>query len=404
MINKIRFRFVIISTLCLAIVFALLIGGINLVRYGQMLDTVDSRLETIASADTGIICGTWYDQVTREGMQKIVVSSYFSVIIDQTGDIHIADIGKLYPLDPAKVKGYVSDILLSSKSGFADDYRYLAVKSDKGTKIVFYDCSEALSEFRTWRNTSIMIADSALLLAFVVLDLMSEFIVKPVSESYEKHKSFITNASHEIKTPLAIINADTALLEESLGEESEWAEDIRKQIKNLTDLTNDLVLLSKIVEKHNKIERQETDLTELIREAASSFRAQAVAEDKRYDFDLEEDIKINTDKSMVRQIMSILLDNAMKYSERQVEVSLRRTEKTAEITVTNDTSTEVTEEDLLHMFDRFYRSDMSRSSGKSGHGLGLSIAKAACDNIGGKISARKEGEDFLTLAVSIPCR
>ena len=404
MINRIRFRFVIISTISLALVFAVIIGGINMFRYWQLLDTVDSRLETIASGDKGVVCGTWCDQVTRADMQKIVVSSYFSVTIDATGDIHIADIGQLYPLEPAKVKRYISEILLSSGSGFVEDYRYLKVRSDRGMKIVFYDCSEVLQEFRTWRDTSIMIADSALLLAFVVLDLMSEVIVKPVSESYEKHKSFITDASHEIKTPLAIINADTALLEESLGEESEWAEDIRKQIKNLTDLTNDLVLLSKIVEKHNKLERQETDLTELIKEASSSFRAQAVAEDKSYDIDLEDDIKINTDKSMVRQIMSILLDNAMKYSGKKVMVRLRKTEKTAEITVTNDTSSEVTEEDLLHMFDRFYRSDISRSSGKPGHGLGLSIAKAACDNIGGKISASKEGDDSLTLAVSIPCR
>ena len=135
----------------------------------------------------------------------------------------MADIGDLYPLDHAKVRSFIPEILLSSKSGFAEDYRYLKVKGEYETKIFFYDCSEALQEFRTWRDISIMIADSALLLAFVVLDLMSEIIVKPVSESYEKHKSFITNASHEIKTPLAIINADTTLLEESLGEESECA-------------------------------------------------------------------------------------------------------------------------------------------------------------------------------------
>ena len=158
------------------------------------------------------------------------------------------------------------------------------------------------------------------------------------------------------------------------------------------------------MEKHNRIHKQETDLTELVKESAVSFRAQAIAEDKRYDCDIEEDIRINTDRSMVRQIMSILLDNAMKYSSKQVEVRLFRGEKTAEITVRNDTSSEVTEEDLLHMFDRFYRSDMSRSSGKSGHGLGLSIAKAACDNIGGKITAYKEGKDHLCLAVTIPVR
>lgn len=404
MINKLRIRFVIIATIAMALVFAILTGGVNLIRYKELLQTTDARLATIASRDTGTICGTWFDKVTKADVQKIVVSGYFSVTIDATGDIRIADISDMYPLDADTVKGYVSEIMLSSRSGFVDDYRYLAVRDDHGTKIVFYDCSQALKEFREWRNISIMIADTGLLLAFVVIDLLSELIVKPVSESYEQHKSFITNASHEIKTPLAIINADAALLEDALGQESEWAEDIRLQIKNLTDLTNDLVLLSKIMEKHNRIHKQETNLTELVKESAVSFRAQAIAEDKRYDCDIEEDIKINTDRSMVRQIMSILLDNAMKYSSRQVEVRLFRGEKTAEITVRNDTSSEVTEEDLLHMFDRFYRSDMSRSSGKSGHGLGLSIAKAACDNIGGKITAYKEGKDHLCLAVTIPVR
>ncbi len=404
MINRLRLRFVIIATLSMALVFALLIGGINLVRYEGMLKDIDGRLATIASRGSETISGTWFDKISEGGVQKVTASRYFSVTVDPEGDTSVPDIRDLYPLDEDSIKGYVPEILMSSGSGFVEDLRYMVIRGDGSTKIVFYDCSESLREFRSWRNTSMLIADSALLLAFVVIDLMSELIVRPVSRSYEEHKSFITNASHEIKTPLAIIGADTELLEESLGEESEWAEDIRLQIRNLTDLTNDLVLLSRIMEKHNRIVREETDLTGLIRETASSFRAQAIALDKRYGCLLEEGIRICTDRSMVRQIMSILLDNAMKYSDREIEVTLTRDDKTAQITVSNDTSEEVSEDDILHMFDRFYRSDISRSSGKPGHGLGLSIARAACDNIGGKISARKEDKDRIRLDVTIPFR
>ena len=404
MINRLRLRFVIIATISMALVFALLIGGINLVRYEGMLKDIDGRLATIASRGSETISGTWFDKISEGDVQKVTASRYFSVTIDPEGDTSVPDIRDLYPLDEDSIKGYVPEILMSSGSGFVEDLRYMVIRGDGSTKIVFYDCSESLREFRSWRNTSMLIADSALLLAFVVIDLMSELIVRPVSRSYEEHKSFITNASHEIKTPLAIIGADTELLEESLGEESEWAEDIRLQIRNLTDLTNDLVLLSRIMEKHNRIVREETDLTGLIRETASSFRAQAIALDKRYGCLLEEGIRICTDRSMVRQIMSILLDNAMKYSDREIEVTLTRDDKIAQITVSNDTSEEVSEDDILHMFDRFYRSDISRSSGKPGHGLGLSIARAACDNIGGKISARKEDKDRIRLDVTIPFR
>lgn len=404
MINNLRLRFVILSTLSMALVFAVLIGGINIVRYRAMIDKIDSRLESIASQNDAVIFGTWFDQTAEAGMQKIVVSRYFSVLVRNDGDITLADNGGFYPLDREEIKNYAYEILVGPKTGFADNLRYLAVKEDHGTKIVFYDCSEALKEFRSFRDMSIIISDSGLLLGFVVIDLLSEFIIRPVSESYEKHKSFITNAGHEIKTPLAIINADAALLEESLGEESEWAEDIRKQIKKLTDLTDDLVLLSKIVERHGNIEKKETDLSSLVEDSVISFKARAVAGNKEYACDIEDDIKINTDKTMVRQIMSVLLDNAMKYSRKKIDVKLKMEEKAALITVTNDTSTEVTEEDLMHMFDRFYRSDMSRSSGTSGHGLGLSIAKAACDNIGGRITARKAGDDVLTLAVTIPVK
>ena len=404
MINRLRLRFVIIATISMALVFALLIGGINLVRYEGMLKDIDGRLATIASRGSETISGTWFDKISEGGVQKVTASRYFSVTVDPEGDTSVPDIRDLYPLDEDSIKGYVPEILMSSGSGFVEDLRYMVIRGDGSTKIVFYDCSESLREFRSWRNTSMLIADSALLLAFVVIDLMSELIVRPVSRSYEEHKSFITNASHEIKTPLAIIGADTELLEESLGEESEWAEDIRLQIRNLTDLTNDLVLLSRIMEKHNRIVREETDLTGLIRETASSFRAQAIALDKRYGCLLEEGIRICTDRSMVRQIMSILLDNAMKYSDREIEVTLTRDDKIAQITVSNDTSEEVSEDDILHMFDRFYRSDISRSSGKPGHGLGLSIARAACDNIGGKISARKEDKDRIRLDVTIPFR
>ena len=404
MINNLRLRFVIISTLSMAIVFALVISGINLIRYDRMLRTIDGRLETIASRNSEMISGTWLEQITGADMQKIVASRYFSVSIDPQGDIKIADIKDLYPLDEDAVTGFVSGILLGSRSGFIRDYRYLVVKSGGGTKVFFYDCSEALREFRSWRDTSILIADSALLLAFVVIELLSEQIVKPVSRRYEEHKSFITDAGHEIKTPLAIIGADTALLEDALGEESEWGDDIRLQIKNLTELTDSLVLLSEIEEKHNRTEKQDSDLTSIIKEAFVSFRSRAIAEDKRYDCRLEEDIRIDTDRSMIRRIMSILLDNAMKYSDKEVEVILKRREKDVSIVVRNDNASEVSGNDILHMFDRFYRADISRSEGKSGHGLGLSIARAACDNIGGRITARKDGEDHICLEVTIPVR
>ena len=404
MINNLRFRFVIISTLSMAIVFVLVISGINLIRYDRMLRTIDGRLETIASRNSEMISGTWLEQITGTDMQTIVASRYFSVSIDPQGDIKIADIKDLYPLDEDTVTGFVSGILLGSRSGFVRDYRYLVVKSGSGTKVFFYDCSEALHEFRSWRDTSILIADSALLLAFVVIELLSEQIVKPVSRRYEEHKSFIADAGHEIKTPLAIIGADTALLEDALGEESEWGDDIRLQIKNLTELTDSLVLLSEIEERHKRSEKQDSDLTAIIKEAFISFRSRAIAEDKRYDCRLEEDIRIDTDGSLIRRIMSILLDNAMKYSDKEVEVILKRCEKDVSIVVRNDNASEVSGNDILHMFDRFYRADISRSEGKSGHGLGLSIARAACDNIGGRITARKDGEDHICLEVTIPVR
>lgn len=404
MINNLRLRFVIISTLSMALVFALLIGGINLIRYERMLRVIDGRLETIAARNSGMISGTWLEKITEDGMQKIVASGYFSVSVDSAGNISIADGMDLYPVDTDSLEDFVSKILLGPGSGFMEDYRYLIVRNGNETKIFFYDCSQDLREFRQWRDTCILIADSALLLACVMIDLLSELIVKPVSKRYEEHKSFITDAGHEIKTPLAIISADTALLEEALGEESEWGDDIRLQIRNLTKLTDDLVLLSEIEEKQGRTKKRDSDLTGIIKEAFNSFRSWAIAENKRYDCSLEEDIRIDTDRNMIRRIMSILLDNAMKYSSKEVEVILKRCEKDVRIVVRNDNASEVSENDILHMFDRFYRADISRIEGKSGHGLGLSIARAACDNIGGRITARKDGEDHICLEVMIPLR
>lgn len=258
-----------------------------------------------------------------------------------------------------------------------------------------------MSSFRTFVFTSAVVSITGLLAVMLLLIFLSGRIVKPFSENYEKQKQFITDAGHELKTPLTIIDADAEVLEMDIGE-NEWLGDIRMQTKRLAQLTNSLIQLSRM-EEQPQVEKIEFPLSDLVEETVETFHALAKTQNKNLTSRIQPMLSMKGDEKAIRQLVTILLDNAVKYSDDggKIELTLEKQKNLIRLSVFN-TAESVPKESLAHLFDRFYRADQSRNSRTGGYGLGLSIASAVAAAHKGRIQAATQDERSLLIMVSFP--
>ena len=224
------------------------------------------------------------------------------------------------------------------------------------------------------------------LLIFGLVIVLSKRAILPFVKNLEMQKQFITDAGHEIKTPLTSIatSADVLAVEH---EGNEWVANIQKQTVRLTKLVNHLVTLSRLDEAAPFPDQTVFSLSEAVWETSEPFSSLARANGKNYTQRIEENLEITGDKTAIQQMISILLDNALRYSDAggQIQLDVYRKNAHAWIEVFN-TCEPISQSDLAHLFDRFYRPDKSRSTHTGGTGIGLSIAKATAEGHGGKIS------------------
>ena len=332
-------------------------------------------------------------------------SRFFTVTVNEAGDVLSVDTGKIAAVDMADAVEYAQEALESGKErGFIDDYRWRKADTEDGALLLFLDCGRNLDTFRSFLLTSIAVSALGLLAVFLLILAFSGRVVRPVAESYEKQKRFITDAGHEIKTPLAIIEADADVLEMELDGESEWLSDIRLQTRRLTDLTNDLVYLSRMEERADAAPFVDFPLSDIVDETAQSFHSRAMQKRQTFTGEIERNLTLHGDEKAIRQLVSILLDNAVKYAPEDgvIRLKLARQGKNAALSVWNTTAAPIPRESLDKLFDRFYRTDPSRSSETGGHGIGLSIAKAVVGAHRGKITAETDDGQSLRITALLP--
>ena len=328
---------------------------------------------------------------------------YFSVVLNDSGEAVSVDTGRIAAVDTGTAVEYAQDIWQTgTEQGFLYAYRYFVQNSSSGVRVIFLDCGRSLQTFRNFLLSSLAVSVAGLIAVFLLLILLSARIVKPVSESYEKQKRFITNAGHEIKTPLTIIDADAEILEMDCGE-NEWIRDIRAQTKRLASLTNDLIFLSRMEEGTSHLQMLNLPFSDIVAETANSFQALAKTQQKTFRTNIAPMLTVCGDEKSLRQLVSILLDNAVKYTEinGKIDLALEKQGHQLRLSVTN-TSGPMRREDLGRIFDRFYRLDESRNSQTGGYGIGLSIAQAIVNAHRGKITASSSDGYSLTITAVFP--
>ena len=408
MLKKLRIRFIFAAILSITLVLCGVVGVINVQNYQKIDRAADRTLDLLeegggkfpAPAEGGTDAPTPPDDSGGNGgtdpggerptppdkrpgsgemsPEAPYETRFYTVTLDSSGAEIAVDMTQIAAVDSATATSQAQALSAAGRTGgFVGDYKFRAVPMEDGSVLyLFLDCTRGLSTFRGFLQASILVSLLGLALVALLVVVFSGLLMRPFARMYEQQKQFITDANHELKTPLTVIGADCEILEYNIGE-NEWTQAIREQVARLTELTDKLVLLSRMDEGKRRYVMTDFSLSETVQDAVAPYRAVAETRGKTFTVQVEEGVSCHGDVTLIRQLLSLLLDNAFKYSDTpgDIRLVLTRAGKGARLTLSNTTAG-VPKGDLACLFERFYRLDASRNSESGGHGVGLSVAKS----------------------------
>lgn len=417
MIRDLRKKFILVAMLSTMLVLTAIMGVVNFSNYREMLDRADEMTALLEQNDGKFPEEpSWHEQddtetppakpendekdKSRFSVETPFETRYFTVTVDENGEVTDCDLDRIAAVDEETAEEYTQTAQQKNKTtGFQGIYRCRVTETEDGAKYVFLDCRREISNFRTVLVTTISVSLLGLAAVFVLVVIFSRMVFRPVEESIQKQKRFITDASHEFKTPLTIIDANTEVMEMESGE-SQWTKSTRKQIQRLSGLVQQLVTLSRLDEEKGLEEKCEFNLSEAVSECVQPYESLAQTREKNLTLNIEENLTYTGDERSIRQLAGILMDNAVKYSSENgnITLTLKKKGKKIFLEVYNDAD-DLPQGKLDVLFERFYRLDSSRNSGTGGSGIGLSVAKAIVQAHKGKITAENKNGRGLTITV-----
>ncbi len=377
MFKSLRKKFVATAVGSVAVVIAILAIALNFINFNKLEERIDTTLLDASKSQAliKIFAEDGDDLVITKNSSSATEYNGFSIAkVDNNGRIIKAYRDDSLISDQDALQSKVIEALRKGKSsGFIGSYRFLKVETDVGNLILFLNCQRELDSYESFVKNSVLISIGVIISVLVLIILVSKRVIAPIQETYLKQKQFITGASHELKTPLAIISSNADVLEMMNGD-SKWTTNIHNQVDRLTSLVNSLVVFSRMEEK-DTVERTNFDLTETLKSRIEDFDELANFQKKYIVTDIDENLNYYGEKESIIQLMDILLENAIKYApeDSNIWVKLNKNRKYATLKVSNKAN--VVKGDLSKVFDRFYRLDESRNSAIKGYGIGLSMAQ-----------------------------
>ncbi|MCR4648441.1 MAG: HAMP domain-containing histidine kinase [Lachnospiraceae bacterium] len=433
MIKILRRRFILVTMISTFAVLSVIIGALNIASFTGINNRNDAVLAFLAGND-GRFPDEYMippedktfgfdsekpelkkpempanDDFSRENRhftrEMPYETRFFSVNLDYDGRIITYDTGMIFAVDDEEVSEYAESAFYSFQRfkkvrGTNNAYRYLLKQTDSGYRIIFTDISRDIQNAKRVLLYSLIISIIGLAAVYVLVYFFSKKVFKPIEESYQKQKRFITDASHELKTPLAIIAANADVIEMEAGE-SEWSKSIKNQVGRMSSLVENMVELTRLDEGSNLL-FEDMDLSTAIKETAETYNALSETKGLTINVNVESGIKVKGDEAKLRQMAGLLLDNAIKYSvkdeSRRIEVSLKKKSGKAVLKISNPAEgLSIQNYDVL--FDRFYRPDSSRNSKEGGSGIGLSVVKSIAEAHSYKASAYSKDAKIITFEI-----
>ena len=404
MIKKLRLRFIISALLSILFVLSATIAAINVSNYmktekesGRILNMITEHEHKDMQARMGIYTsGGSYGGPGGRPRENDTRNSehYFEVVFSNDGRIGFYDYSHIFTIEDEEAQNLAIEVFNGEKTqGKYGNLRYkketivdtTSFATFEFTYVSFVDMSERMNSFGEFVKNSLIISSVSFTVIAALIIISSHIVFKTSEESYRKQKAFITNASHELKTPLTIINTDVEILKMDHGE-NEWTDSISDQVRRLTSMTNQLVTLSRLDEDSmSNYPFTTLPLTAIAKESINAFAATFEKNGFKFTSNIDEDLTIKGNRYLINELFYIFMDNALKYAKPngEINVSVKKNKNRVEINFDNDIEDD--EVDVNQLFERFYRSPHSNK--KEGSGIGLSIAKEIVDLHKAKITA-----------------
>ncbi len=397
MIKKLQRRFIRIALFALAAAMVLVVLTVNTANWFSVRNELGETLSILAenSAMSREDMGRRMAGKDRHNRNLVGESRWFSVSYDANGTRRSMNLLNMTDFDEATASALADQAVQSGRSSaFLQDYLYQIRDNVRGGyTVLFLNVETRLAAVRNLALLSLLACAGGILLAWLFVTLASRKAIEPTIRNMEQQKQFITNASHELKTPLTVISANMELLQMEQPD-SPWIKSVQRQTAQMRHLVDELVYLSRMEEENAPLVMDALPVGPLLQEASEPFSAMAEYQGKAMTVEADESLAIRGDRASIQRLLSILLDNAVKYAspEGTIQVCARGEGRHVLLTVKNDVPQPLTEEQCRRLFDRFYRADLSRNKEKqSGFGIGLAIAAAIIEKHGGSISAAMEG-------------
>ena len=401
MIASLQKKFILVSVISTFLVFSGIFVLLIITSSSQLERTMDTLTDAISSNN-----GAFPDFDRNQAMparrfpySNVITEEtqfstrFFTVWLNGSDEIGRTDVTARASITEAEIESYVEDAVKQGRErGWISDYRYKMQGTEVGTTIVFVNGSMNRSMTNRLLFTSflVLLGSAALILTLTVL--ISKRVVRPVAESYEKQKQFITDANHELKTPLTLILSNLDIVEGEVGK-NEWLDDIRSEGERMGLLINQLVTLSRMDESQSHMERSSFDLSAAMADTVSEFQQLAAERGRKLYVWIEPNIHYEGDEMLIRRLAAILLDNAVKYCDDGGTIRVEVCQRRHPVITVENTYSDVKNLELDKLFDRFYRADKARTFSGS-FGVGLSIARSIVRNHRGSIHAYQKG-DFI---------
>ena len=390
MFDKLKRKFILINMSLLTMVFVLIFGTIYIVTSISMERDLEHELKNTISGPR------------KPGPNFPMMSS--SIIIELDSDNNIAKVSSYMEIDDDILKETIYEIIKNENSLDKikieeSSYGYLKEYTPKGLKIALMSREPQINVLTNLLKVFIGIGSISLILLLFISIYLTNKTIKPIKESFEKQKEFIANASHELKTPLTIIRTNTSLVlsnsRETVESQSKWLNYINNQIERMSKLIDEMLSLAKLDTGKELEEFIFFDISKLINNVLLTFEAVIFENNIELSSNIDKEINIKGDRESIKKVFIILLDNAIKYTNKsgKIDVELSKDKNKIKLKIKN-TGEGIKKEDLDKIFERFYRVDTSRTRDTGGYGLGLSIAKSIVESHNGKIYAESNiGKD-----------
>ena len=396
MINKLRKKIIIINAISACIVFLLAIAFMFGTGYSRIAAERSARLNSMLDYEA------WSDDLT-DSYRGTALIEY-----DVThGQIARESLGKDFNVPNEQVSEIVKTVLSKNSNSGSIFNRVQYCKKTVGdvTRIVLFDRYSRASNLRVYLLYTLSAVLIGVLCYFAISLILAQIALKPVENNWAKQKQFVADASHELKTPLSVIMANTEIIashgEETVESQMKWIENTRSESQRMAELVNDLLFLAKNDDGH-KAQMEVVNLSECIETIVLSQESLFYENGKNFSYDVAPDLRVFGNVGQLKQLATILLDNANKYStgEGNIRLEVGVVGKHAQLTVSNACAP-LTREQLDHLFDRFYTVDASRNKNVTGNGLGLSIAQLICQAHRGSINA-VYADGVVTFTATLP--